>query len=793
MLGFLAELERDAGVERLELGAFDRREMAELVATMLGTNSTAALVDELLTRTGGNPFYADQLLASASKGGTGELPPQLRDVLLARIAVLPLRVQEVLRAAAAAGRRVDEDLLAAVLGMPHRVVTEALRTAIDEGIVVDFEAPDGRPAGYAFRHALLREVVYSVLLQGERVRLHAAFAAELQARGEVGGLPVEPSELAYLWDAAFDPAHAVPAHIEAGRTGERAFAFADAARHYERALELWDTAGALALGEGVDRVFVLERAADCAVLTGDYARAVDRARAGVAELTADPSHDQARLGLLHDRLRWYLWESGDLAAATAAVDEAVRLLPTDPPSQASARALAQAAGLRMLTGDLTEGARLARGALETARAAGAPGEEALALGVLGWCMTVSGDVDAGVATFRRGLAVAESIESIEGIALGYTNLAALLDRVGRTEESLNAAREGFELMGRRGVTRTYGAVLLGHATKALFDLGRWDEAIAAADLGLDLDPVGRSAVWLHINRARLDVNQGRLEPAASHLAVAATLEESVDSGDGHRLILLAALADVARAQRRIDEVRRIADVALATLRLDRPADPAVGWLGAHVLRAEADEAELARARHDGRAEEIARGRATMIGTWLDRAASMPVPASDARRAAIERQCRAEIARVHDERDPILWQDVASRWEALGRPYPAAYGWYRYAECVLAAHGSRADAQRALAKAAATCRRLDARPLGEDVARLARHARLDIDPGRDDEGPTAAPEPRLGTGTGLTERELEVLGLLAARPFEPADRRHAVHQPQDGERPRVEHPRKARCR
>ena len=146
VLGFLAELERDDDVERLELGAFDRREMAELAATMLGTNSPAALVDELLTRTGGNPFYADQLLASASNGGSGALPPQLRDVLLARIAVLPLRVQEVLRAAAAAGRRVDEDVLAAVLDMPHRAVTDALRTAIDEGIVVDFKAPDGRPA-----------------------------------------------------------------------------------------------------------------------------------------------------------------------------------------------------------------------------------------------------------------------------------------------------------------------------------------------------------------------------------------------------------------------------------------------------------------------------------------------------------------------------------------------------------------------------------------------------------------------------------------------------------------------
>ncbi len=523
VLGYVAELERDSGVDRLELDAFGRHEMAEMAAARLGSGSPPALVDELLARSGGNPFFADQLLASVSRGGDGTLPPQLRDVLLARLAVLPLRVQEVLRAAAAGGRRVDEDLLATVLDLPQHDVVEALRTAIHEGILVDFTGPDGRPAGYAFRHALLREVVYGVLLQGERIRLHAAFAAQLAQRGEVGGVPVEPSELAFLWDAARDAARAVPALVAAGRAGERAYAFADAARQYERALELWDGAGAVVLPEDLDQVGVLERAAECALMSGDYAHAVERGRDAIATLEADPGHDDARLGRLHNRLRWYLWEAGDLAAATEAVDEALRLLPVEPPSQARARALTQSAGLRMMAGDIAAAAGLAQAGLATARKAESPGEEALALGILGYCMAVSGDVDGGIATFRQGLSVAEGMDSLEGIALGYTNLAALLDRVGRTEHSLEAAREGFEIVRRFGVARTYGGILLGHAAKALFDLGRWDEARAAVDLGLELDPVSRSAVWLHINHARLDLNQGRLKDAASHLDRAATL------------------------------------------------------------------------------------------------------------------------------------------------------------------------------------------------------------------------------------------------------------------------------
>ena len=101
------------------------------------------------------------------------MAPGLREVLAAVLAEVPPRARQVLRAAAAAGRRVDDSILAVVLQAPDTEIADALRLAMARGILV--EAEDG--GGYAFRHALLREVAYAELLYGERDRLHGAFAA----------------------------------------------------------------------------------------------------------------------------------------------------------------------------------------------------------------------------------------------------------------------------------------------------------------------------------------------------------------------------------------------------------------------------------------------------------------------------------------------------------------------------------------------------------------------------------------------------------------------------------------
>ena len=531
-LAFVAELERDEWVARIDLRGLDRSDVVALLRALGPATIGTATVDEVMDRTAGNPFFVEQLAVTLEDAGHGrDLPPELRDVLVARLSGLPNDTQQLLRAASAAGRRVDEALLAAVLEVPPQAVADALRPAISQGILIDADRVAGGLGGYSFRHALLAEVANDELLHGERDRLHAAFGGELERRGEIGGVPVTPAELAYHWVAARDGARAVPALAAAGAAAEQVYAFPEARRHYERALELWEGHTKAPHQGPLDRIKVMQRAAECAVLTGAYERAVELGRAAIDEAETmgtaghpDAAADANRLGALHERLRWYLWEAGDRAAAEAAVNEALRLIPAEPPTVQRTRVLAQAAGLRLLGGDPRGAADLAREAIRMAQVASAYAEEALALGVLGWSEAVTGDVDQGIATFRQGMAIAERLGGVEGIALGHANLAALLDRVGRSEASLAAARDGFAIAQRLGVPRTYGGVLLGHVAKALFDLGRWDEAAAAADEGLELDPIGRSAVWLHVNRARVDTNRGRFDAAEAHLRQARDLE-----------------------------------------------------------------------------------------------------------------------------------------------------------------------------------------------------------------------------------------------------------------------------
>ena len=111
-----------------------------------------------------------------------------------------------------------------------------------------------------------------------------------------------------------------------------------------------------------------------------------------------------------------------------------------------------------------------------------------------------------------------------------------------------------------------------------------------------------------------------------------------------------------------------------------------------------------------------------------------------------------------DRDATAWNAVAARWDALGRPFPAAYARYRRSEAILAGRGSRAAASEALRSAATVLRRLKAAPLLADVERLARLARLDL-AAEADEAPT--PSDATVVGPALTAREVEVLKLVAA--------------------------------
>jgi AAA ATPase domain len=217
---FLAELDRSGRTERVELGRLGRRELGELLAGILGEPAPAALAGEILARSEGNPFFAEELLAARAEGGGGsaELPEALRDLLLARVEALLQATGRLLQVAAVAGRRVDHHLLAEVAAQPPDCLVELLREAVAHHILV----VEGSSGAYAFRHALVQEAVYDDLLPVQRPPLHAAYARALAARieGQGDAGTAELGRLAYHWYASHDLGRALLASVQAGQAAE---------------------------------------------------------------------------------------------------------------------------------------------------------------------------------------------------------------------------------------------------------------------------------------------------------------------------------------------------------------------------------------------------------------------------------------------------------------------------------------------------------------------------------------------------------------------------------------------
>lgn len=749
-LACMAELEREEHVDRLDLGPFDRDQVAEQAESLVGGGLLPIVIDRLLARTDGNPFYVEELVR-AGGAGDGALPPVLRDVISARVAGLSTSVRGILRAAAVAGRRIDDELLCRVLGLSPLDVAVALREAVAADILARVGSHEAHVS--QFRHALLQEVVLEELFPAERAALHAHFAEALEARLAGGDRSVAPVEVARHWDGAREPERALPFMTRAAQAAQAVYAFAEALALWERAaavLEAVDPGGDV---DGLDLPAMLHRAGDCAALIGEHRRAAAAVQRALVHLY--PSADLERTLELENRLRWHLWWAGDREAAIAAIDAALASLDGRG-DVARARALAQRAAVRMRAGDLPGSAASAREAIEIGERAGAAVEIALAYGVLGWDIAMLGDVAAGIEQFRRGQAIAEATGSVEGMALAATNLAALLDRVGRAEDALEVALGGYAMTERYGVARTFGGTLLGHAAKAQLALGRWDDADRTTEMGLRRGAIDAGAVWLDINRGRLLAGRGRFDEAADLLERARAIDARL-GGTDHRTALIAAEAELGAWAGRPAIVLDRAVEGLAMLAALPAPDPALAWLAALALRAVADSPGLAA---DPRAIGVVREIQVIIGQVRDQ----PGFAIGDRPQALLAQLRGETARVEGRFDAAAWHEVGELWAAIGRPFPVAYAALREAEAIVATRGPREQAASILAPAAVIAARLGAAPLAELIATFARRARVALP--ADVAAAPAVGAPARAAGSArpafeLTERESEVLRLVAA--------------------------------
>jgi DNA-binding CsgD family transcriptional regulator len=744
----LAELERLERVGDIELGVFGHEDLAEQLAGITGERAAPELVDAVLARSGGNPFFAEEVMAAGRAGLA--LPRSLRDTLDDRVRHMDEDAQQVLKIASVAGERVDHRLLAAVVAPSGIDLTEAIRQAVEHHLLVP-SAPDEAP-GYAFRHALLQEAVYEDLLPSERTQLHAAYAQAIEGQPDL--TPGDPSAaaalLAHHWFMAHDLERALPASLEAARAAASGFAFAEAQAFLERALELWPKVSGRTLLAGVDRTVLLEEAAEAAVQCGDPRRSIDLIREALSE--TDAIADPMRAGVLQHRLAWYFNEAGDWQAGVAALERAMDLIPIDPPTSERARVVSDLAHSLMVRSRFSESLRLAEAALAISRAVGAEVAEARALNALGLDLASRSDFERGLPILREGHAKAVALGDPLAVYLTAVGLGWVLDEMAHHAESLELALATLDRLRDLGAEARFGGQITSKAARALFDLGRWDEAAVMIDEAIAATPTRYAMRWLFSNRIRLRVARGDFDGAYADFEAYESLGERVVGPDPD--LLHARRAELAIAAGEPVVAREIVRDTFA-----RVIEPDVDTDGRALLmiglRAEADEATSARSARDRARVAAAVERTAELEADLGRYLARLGQLTSRRSPVIEADALLATAlaqRARGVNDSATWDSAVAARRALARPWELALVLADAAEVHLAQR-HRDDGAAALAEAHAIAVDLSAGPLRSRTEALARRARIGL------EGVDTAEDE--ADRLGLTRREREVLELLAS--------------------------------
>jgi DNA-binding CsgD family transcriptional regulator/tetratricopeptide (TPR) repeat protein len=750
----LSDLERLERARRIQLAPFDRAELGEALTDILGAEPDAALLARLFARSEGNPLYTEELLA-AGLDGRGAAPQSLRDAFLVRIERLSPDAQRVARAVAVA-RAADESMLTAITGLERDPLQNALRESVAEQVLV--ADADGR---FAFRHALLREALYDDLLPGERGGLHIALARELEQRcGADDDRELErASSIAAHYAAAGDQPHALRSMVTAARAAHKVYAYGEAAHLTERALELWPRVDRAEEVAGLDHVRLLTMASNAHQILDERPRSEVLIVEALREL--DPEADPARYaGLLAQqaRLTWTL-NRGEEALAIA--ERALAMLPEDDPGGERPLLLAWLARTRYLRGRFRHAATEGEAALEVAIAAGDRTAETELLNTLGMAYVSLGEVDKGIRSLERATAIARERDDFDSLATAHSNLADMLNHIGRTDEALRTANEGLAATPSHHV-RSYAWLKLTVAEMA-FEAGDWESARES------LSPrPSRAAGLLYIYRkligAQVALGIGDEEEAADCLDAAEDLVAVTNQPQW--IGLYGALrADLSVRQRDLAGAQAAVQQTLDRLEVCTDDVMGIAWVSCIGLCVEADRAQRARDLREPGDRRDALARARLHADRLAATAQDGGPVEHARLA----QGRAELARARGRGGAREWHRAAAAWDELGRPYSAAIARWREAEA-LAAADDRPGAAGAAAAALQAAQTLGSQWLAREVRTLAERARLDVQStgvtmsagnGNGNGNGAAAPDGvEAADPFGLTPRERQVLALLA---------------------------------
>jgi len=253
LAGVMGSISSQPGLRQLRISGLDRAGVGEFVRAETGVEPSADLLDALLERTAGNPFFLRETLRLLSSEGMVEsggavalarlgIAPGIKETVIRRIDKLGPDCNSVLEWASVVGRRFSVPMLLQLCGMSSTKLLQVLAAAEEAHIIVTSTEPDEEQklhlGEYAFAHGLIREILYEAMSGPERVLRHRAVAEAIE-RFHADAIRDHVFELArHFFEAApgGDVDRAVEYTLRAARRAQGRHANDDAVLHFDQAV-----------------------------------------------------------------------------------------------------------------------------------------------------------------------------------------------------------------------------------------------------------------------------------------------------------------------------------------------------------------------------------------------------------------------------------------------------------------------------------------------------------------------------------------------------------------------------
>ncbi|MEA2921520.1 MAG: hypothetical protein QOF07_1483 [Bradyrhizobium sp.] len=250
---FESPWEAQGNVTRIDLGKLDQAQVETLVLGMTGGRALPPeIMKQIAAKTEGVPLFIEEFTRTIEESGVlvaeGDryqlggplpalaIPSTLQDSLMARLDRLS-PPKEIVQAGAAIGREFSYAMLQAVTGQDQSMLQPSLEQLEQAGLL--FRSGSPPEARYTFKHALLQDAAYESLLKSRRQQLHLRISESLRTQFASAAV-AEPEIVAQHLTLAGLGSAAVEWWVKAGDLAIRRAAFAEAAAHFGKAIEIAD-------------------------------------------------------------------------------------------------------------------------------------------------------------------------------------------------------------------------------------------------------------------------------------------------------------------------------------------------------------------------------------------------------------------------------------------------------------------------------------------------------------------------------------------------------------------------